>query len=185
MNDLNIKGNRAGQKYPFRIQLMRLAWSFGRMLFRMVPQPLHGPRRMLLRAFGAKLGRQVQVDHTATIYFPWNLEMGDCSAIGERAMIYSLGKIKIGEKTTISQGVHLCAGTHDYADPSLPLLTPPIVVEEQVWICADAFVGPSVTVGVGAVVGARSVVVKDVEPWTVVAGNPARFIRTHELKSGE
>ena len=111
---------------------------------------------------------------SVTVYFPWNLEVGDWSAIGEHAYIYNLGKIKIGEKVTISQRVHLCAGTHDYSDSAMPLLKPPIVIESQTWVAADAFVGPGVTIGEGVVVGARSVVVKDVEPWVVVAGNPAK-----------
>jgi len=182
MGDLNIAGNRAGQKYPLCVQLMRLAWGLGRILFRMVPRPLYAPRRVLLRCFGAKVGRKVNIANTATIYFPWNLEIGDWSAIGEYAYIYNLGNVAIGEKATVSQRAHLCAGSHDYADPALPLLTPPISVGDQAWVCADAFVGPGVGIGEGAVVGARAVVVKDVEPWVLVAGNPARAIKTRVLR---
>ena len=185
MDNLNIEGNRASQKYPLRIQLMRIAWSVGRILFRLVPRPLYAPRRSILRCFGAKVGRQVNVANTATIYFPWNLEIGDWSAIGERAMIYNLGKITIGEKATVSQGAHLCAGSHDFSDPATLLLKPPILIGDQAWVCADAFVGPGVVVGEGAVIGARAVAVKNVEPWTVVAGNPAHFIKKRELKRGE
>lgn len=181
MERLDIKQNRTGQKYPFGIQIKRLCWAFGRILFRFAPRPMYGIRRMLLRLFGSKVGAHVNVSNTVTIYFPWNLDIGDWSSIGEHAYIYNLGKITIGEKATISQRAHLCAGSHDYSDPVLPLLTPPIVIGEQAWICADAFVGPGVTVGDGSVVGARTVVVKDVEPWTVVAGNPARCIRKRVL----
>ena len=113
---------------------------------------------------------------------PWNLEIGDWSSIGEHAFIYNLGKVTIGSKTTISHRAHLCAGTHDYTDRSLPLLKLPITIQDSAWVCADAFVGPGVTVGEGAVVGARSVVVKDVEPWMVVAGNPAIAIKKREMK---
>lgn len=182
MDSLNIENNRAARKYPLRIQLMRLAWAVGKMLFRLVPRPLYAPRRIVLRCFGAKIGRNVNIANTVTIYFPWNLEIGDWSAIGEHAYIYNLGKIRIGERATVSQRAHLCAGSHDYADPALPLLTPPIVIGDQAWICADAFIGPGVSVGEGAVVGARAVAVKDVAPWSVVAGNPARFIKKRELK---
>jgi putative colanic acid biosynthesis acetyltransferase WcaF len=115
------------------------------------------------------------------VYFPWNLSVGDWSAIGENALIYNLGPITIGQKVTISHGAHLCAGTHDYRDPRMPLLKPPIRIEDQAWICADAFVGPGVVVGEGAVVGARAAVMKDVDPWTIVAGNPARFVRKRTL----
>jgi putative colanic acid biosynthesis acetyltransferase WcaF len=150
-------------------------------LFRLVPRPLYAPRRVLLRLFGAKVGSQVNIANTATIYFPWNLEIGDWSAIGEHAYIYNLGKITIGRKATISQRAHLCAGSHDYCDPALPLLTPPIVVGNEAWVCADAFIGPNVTVGEGAVVGACAVAHKNVEPWHVVAGNPAVFIKERKL----
>ena len=107
--------------------------------------------------------------------------MGDWSAIGEHAFIYNLGPIRVGSQVTISQRAHLCAGTHDYSDPTLPLLKPPIEIRDQAWICADAFVGPGVTVGEGAVVGARAVAMRDVEPWHVVAGNPAKFIKIREI----
>lgn len=182
MDNLNIEGNRASQKYPLRIQLMRIAWSAGRILFRLVPRPLYAPRRVLLRSFGAKIGRQVNIANTASIYFPWNLEVGDWSAIGEHATIYNLGKVVIGEKSTVSQRAHLCAGSHDYADPALPLLTPPISIGDQAWVCADAFVGPGVVVGEGAVVGARAVAVKNIESWVVVAGNPARVVKKREIR---
>jgi putative colanic acid biosynthesis acetyltransferase WcaF len=123
----------------------------------------------------------VHVYPSTRVYFPWNLTVGDWSAIGEEALIYNLGPVVIGQKTTISHRAHLCAGTHDYTRPDLPLLKPPIAIGDQAWICADVFVGPGVTVGEGAVVGARAVVVKNVEPWTIVAGNPARVIRRREL----
>jgi putative colanic acid biosynthesis acetyltransferase WcaF len=89
--------------------------------------------------------------------------------------------VTIGEKVTISQRAHLCAGTHDHTDPAMPLRKPPIEVGDQAWVCADAFVGPGVAVGEGAVVGARAVAVGDVEAWTIVAGNPARVVGKREL----
>ena len=181
MGNLDIAENRAERKYPLWVQLLRIAWAVGRIVFRLIPRPFYGPRRLLLRLFGAQVGKKVNIANTATIYFPWNLEIGDWSAIGEDAYIYNLGRISIGEKATISQRAHLCAGSHDYVDSTLPLLTPPISIGDQAWVCADAFVGPGVVVGEGAVVGARAVAVKNVEPWSVVAGNPARFIKKREL----
>ncbi|HEY6008458.1 MAG TPA: hypothetical protein VIU40_09070 [Geobacteraceae bacterium] len=117
------------------------------------------------------------------IYFPWNLSVGDWSAIGEEALIYNLGRVTIGERVTISHRAHLCAGTHDYTRPDLPLLRPGITIGDEAWVCTEAFIGPGVSVGAGAVVGARAVVVKDVAAWSVVAGNPARFIKQRELRS--
>ena len=185
MSELNIADNRAAQKYPPRVQVMRLAWAVGGILFRIIPRPFYAPRRVLLRLFGANIGLHVNIANTATIYFPWNLEIGDWSAIGEHAYIYNLGRITIGEKTTISQRAHLCAGSHEYRDPAMPLLTPPISVGDQAWICADAFVGPNVIVGDGSVIGARAVVCRDVDPQVVVVGNPATVIGTRELKESE
>ncbi|MDF7806287.1 hypothetical protein P4E94_02485 [Pontiellaceae bacterium B12219] len=182
MNELSIEENRSAQKYPLRIQVMRVFWGVGKIVFRCIPRPLYAPRRFLLRCFGATVGKNVNIANSASIYFPWNLEIGDWSSIGEGARIYNLGKISIGSLSTISQGAHLCAGTHDFSAPATPLLTPPIKIENQVWICADAFVGPGISVGEGAVVGARAVTVKDVEAWAVVAGNPAKFIKTREIK---
>jgi putative colanic acid biosynthesis acetyltransferase WcaF len=169
--------NRQEAKYTLAEQFKRVLWSLAWPLFRFSPRILFGWRNLLLRLFGAKIGRNVHIYNSATIYFPWNLEVGDWSAIGEHAFIYNLGFIRIGRNVTISLRAHLCAGSHDHTDPALPLLKPPIFVGDQAWICADAFVGPGVTVGEGAVVGARAVVVKDVESWQIVAGNPARFIQ--------
>jgi len=131
----------------------------------------------MLRLFGAHIGQEVHIYNSAMIYMPWNLAIDDWSAIGEDAYIYNLGPITIGKCVTISHRAHLCAGTHDYSMPDLPLLKPPIQILDQAWVCADAFIGPGVTIGEGAIVGARAVAVKDVEPWTIVTGNPARPIK--------
>jgi putative colanic acid biosynthesis acetyltransferase WcaF len=180
--DLEIQKNRETPKYSRPEIFRRVQWAFGQVCFRFSPRPCFGWRRFVLRRFGAAVGREVHIYGTAVIYFPWNLRSGDWSSIGEGALIYNLGPVTIGKQVTISQRAHLCAGTHDYRKLDMPLLKPPIAIGDQVWICADAFVGPGVTVGEGAVVGARAVVTKDVEPWTVVAGNPARPIKKRELR---
>lgn len=177
MTGADIQTNRTMAKYTAREQVLRLLWAAGQVVFRCSPRPLFGFRRWLLRLFGARIGQAVNVYPSSHIYFPWNLEMGDWSCLGEWSLVYNLGLVKVGERATVSQRVHLCAGTHDYRDPAMPLLKLPITVEASAWICADAFVGPGVTVGEGAVVGARAVAVKDVPAWTVVAGNPARVIK--------
>ncbi len=177
----DIASNRQQVRYSRQENLKRVLWAIVRPFFHFSPRVFFGWRNFLLRLFGARIGKHVHIYNSAQIYFPWNLEVGDWSAIGEYAFIYNLGPIHIGSQVTISQRVHLCAGTHDYTDPSLPLQKPPIVIGDQAWICADAFVGPGVTVGEGALVGARAVAVKDVEPWQIVAGNPARPIKKREL----
>lgn len=181
---LDIGGNRRSKKYSNKELCLRVLWGFGKILFRFSPRILFRARCLLLKAFGAKIGQSVHIYPSAIIYMPWNLVVGDFSAIGEDALIYNLGKVTIGNNVTISHRAHLCAGTHDYSDPLLPLLKPPIVLEDNVWVCAEAFVGPGATVREGAVVGAAAVVTKDVEAWTVVAGNPATAIKKRVLKTG-
>ena len=138
----------------------RILWALATPLFRLSPRPLFGWRRALLRLFGARVGRHVHVYPSARIYLPWNLTLGDAASIGEWALIYNLGPITIGDRATISHRAHLCAGTHDYRDPTLPLLRLPIEIGPQAWVCADAFVGPTVRVGEGAIVGAAAGVVE-------------------------
>ena len=181
MNQPVIEQNRSATKYSTAEQVRRILWMVGIVLFRWSPRPCFGFRRWLLKLFGAKVGLNVHVYPSSHIYFPWNLEIGDWSSIGEWALIYNLGKVTIGEQVTVSQRVHVCAGTHDYRDPAMTLLKPPVNIEDASWICADAFVGPGVTVGKGAVVGACAVVVRAVQPWSVVAGNPAKFIKQRSI----
>lgn len=117
---------------------------------------------------------------TVRIAIPWNLNLGEQCAVGDAAILYALGSITIGPRSTISQGAHLCAGTHDWRDPAMRLMKPPITIGADVWVCADAFVGPDVTIGEKAIVGARAVVMRDVAPRLIVAGNPAREIGRRE-----
>lgn len=182
--ELDINENRIDRKYTTKEMLLRILWYPGRLVFQLIPRPFFGLRCIILRLFGAKVGKHVHIYPSSTIYFPWNLEIGNWSAIGENALIYNLGKIIIGEKSTISHKAHLCAGSHDYTASSLPLLKPAIVIEDQVWVAAGAFIGPGIKIHRGAVVGACSAVFKDVAPWTVVGGNPAKFIKNREIKNG-
>ena len=114
---------------------------------------------------------------------PWWLSIGDHCSLGPRVTLYNLGGVSIGNQTVLSQDVYVCGGTHDYTDPTYPLIRKKIVIGNQVWIGAGAFIGPGVTIGEGAVVGARAVVMKDVPPWTVVVGNPARVLKNRQLNS--
>jgi len=173
---LDISSNRSARKYSQAELMGRVIWGAAGLLFRYSPRLLWGWRNLLLRIFGAKVGRNVQIHPSARIFLPWNLEIGDWSSIGFDALIYNLGPVTIGSKVTISQRAHLCAGSHDYRDPTMRLLKPLIGIGDEVWICADAFVGPGVTVGQGAVVGACAVVMRDVDPLAVMAGNPARKV---------
>ncbi len=134
-----------------------------------------------MRLYGARIGRAVRIYPDVRIIFPWTLDIGDEVTIGERVNLYGLGPIRIGDGTMVSQGVHFCGGTHDYRYCNLPLLKPEIRVGRGVWICADSFIGPGVTVGDFCIIGARAVVVKDIPPLTIAAGNPARVIKDRPI----
>lgn len=170
---LDVAGNRAARKWSARELAGRVLWDISHPLFAWSPRPLWGWRRFLLRLFGARIGREAHIYPTVRITIPWNVTIGDQSAVGDRAILYALGPITIADRVTISQGAHLCAGTHDYRDPAMPLQKRPIAIGPGAWICADAFIGPGVTVGAGAIAGARAVVMKNVEENAIVVGNPA------------
>lgn len=184
-NKLNIAANRKMQKYSGKENIKRAIWAIVYPLFRYSPRTFFGWRRLLLRIFGAKIGCKVNIYNSATIFMPWNLEIGDWSSIGEYVFVYNPGKVVIGSFSTVSHRAHLCAGTHDYTDPAMPLLKLPITVGDQAWLCTDTFIGPGVNIGEGAVAGARAVVVKDVPPWTIVAGNPAKPIKKRIIRNKE
>lgn len=181
----DIASNRRARKWTRKELLGRAAWEILRgPLFGWTPRPLWGWRRMVLRAFGAQVGSEVHLHPSVRIAVPWNISIADHSAVGDRAILYSLGPIRIGARVTISQGAHLCAGSHDWRAPDMPLLKPAITVGDDVWLCADCFIGPGVTVGANAIVGARAVAMRDVEPGTIVAGNPARVVSHRTMPQG-
>jgi putative colanic acid biosynthesis acetyltransferase WcaF len=150
------------------------------LLFRPSPRPLHGWRRVLLRLFGAKVGRGAMPYPSAIIWAPWNLTMGDNSTLGDGADCYSVARVDIGDHASVSQRAYLCSASRDVDDPDHPLMTAPITIERHGWVAAEAFVGPGVRIGEGAVVAARAVAIRDVPAWTVVAGNPAKPVRKRQ-----
>ena len=124
------------------------------------------------------MGKAAAVHSTTKILHPWLFEMGDWSNLSSNVVVYNLGPVKIGHHTVVSQDAYLCAGTHDYTVPTLPLRREPITIGSGVWVAAGAFIGPGVTVGDNTVVGARAVVMKDVPGNVVVAGNPAKVLKS-------
>lgn len=163
------RGNKLG-----RI-LWGLAWL---VLFRYTPTPFFWWRRAVLRVFGAKIGAGALPYPSVKIWAPWKLTMKDGSCLGPNVVCYCVGDIEIGEGVTVSQYSYLCTASHDYGtlDLPMPLLVAPIRIESHAWITTDVYIGPGVTIGKGAVVAARSSVVRDVAPWSIVAGNPAKKI---------
>ncbi len=161
--------------YPRSEVLRRELWRLVQAtLFRWSPRPLHGFRAGLLRFFGATVPEpsQVVVFPTARITFPWRLTLEPRSMVGPGVTLYNPGPITLRRGANLSQGCHLCAGSHDYRRWSMPLTARPIVIGENAWLAAEVFVGPGVTIGELCVVGARSVVVRDLPAATVCAGNP-------------
>jgi putative colanic acid biosynthesis acetyltransferase WcaF len=181
---LRIDLSRAHSSLSLRNRIGRAIWGVAwAILFRPSPRILHGWRRFLLRLFGAKIGNGVRIYPSAQVWAPWQLEMGDFSCLGPNVDCYCVARIRIESHAVVSQYSYLCSASHDYERADFPLITGPVVVGEGAWVAADAFVGMGVTIGVGAVVGARASVFKNVEPWTVVGGNPARFIKKRVLKA--
>lgn len=172
-----------GASFSLGHRLYRVAWGIAwALLARWTPPPLHGWRRLLLRAAGARIGRGVRVYGSASIWYPPNLSMADFSTIGPRVNCYCQGAVRIGTRAIVSQGAHLCAGTHDHSDPDFQLIVRPIAIGEDAWVAAEAFVGPGVTIGEGAVLGARAVAMRDCAAWTVHSGNPAVAIKPRILR---
>ena len=159
--------------------LWQLSWL---LLARWTPRPLHAWRVLVLRAWGARIGAGCLVYADAVIWVPWQLTMGDGACIGDRAEIYNVAPIALGARAVVSQQALLCAASHDHRRDDFPLTSAPITLGVRAWVAARAIVLPGVTIGDGAVVGAGSVVTRDVAAGCTVAGNPARVLRRAELK---
>ena len=155
----------------------RIDWSVIRFAFLLSPRMLYGWRNFLLRCCGAEIGTGVRIYPSVEVFAPWKLRIADQVTVGPHVRIYSVGEITIGPRTMVSQSVHLCAGSHDHQDATLPLLRLPIEVGSDVWVCSDAFVGPGVRLGDSCVVGARSAVFSDIAEGQVCGGNPAKILK--------
>lgn len=171
-----------GASFSLTNRIKRATWGVVYILFfRYSPRPFHRWRTLLLRLFGAKIGKGVHVYPGVKIWAPWNIQIDDHAGIGNGATLYSQDKIKIGKMAVISQGAHLSTGTHDYTKNGFPIHTKPITIGDRAWIAADAFIHPGVTIGEGAVIGARSVVIKDMPQWMVCSGFPCRPVKQRIL----
>ena len=169
---------------PMSDKFRRLLWAVVWLLFcRFSPVPFHGWRCFILRLFGAKVGRKTRVYPAAVIWAPWNITLGEHVTIGGGARLYSVDKIQLGDHVIISQRAYICTATHDYNQAGFDLSTAPIEMQAHAWVSAEAFVGPGVIIGQGGVALARAVVVKSVEAYKVVGGNPAKVIAERNLSA--
>lgn len=178
--DLSKYQNTLSRKHQFTRLLWNIVWF---VLARPIPKGFGSRwKGWLLNLFGAKIHKTAVIHSSVKVYYPPNLEMGAYSCLASEVDCYNVDHIKIGSHTTVSQKAYLCTASHDIYSSLNPLITAPIIIEDQAWVATNAFVGMGVTIGQGAVVGASAAVFKDVEPWTVVGGNPAKYIKKRELK---
>ncbi|RFM27394.1 putative colanic acid biosynthesis acetyltransferase [Deminuibacter soli] len=157
------------------VQLWWLTWFF---FFRTSPQFMFGFRRWLLRLFGAQIGKKVLIRPSCNITYPWKLTIGNYSWVGDEVVLYTLGPITIGDNVVVSQRSYICTGSHDYQAVAFDIYAKPIVIENEAWLATDVFVAPGVTIGMGAVVGARSSVYKDMPACMICIGNPAKPVKS-------
>ena len=169
---------RSQASFSFSNRLFRAIWGgVHLLLFRFSPKPCHRWRAMILKFFGAKLRKGVHVYPDVTIWAPWNLTMEEGACLGPGVECYNIAKVHIGARAIISQGTSLCTGTHDYQDPCFQLLAKPIHIGQEAWVCAQCFIAPGVSVGDRAVIGVRSLCLKDMPEGMVCAGHPCQVIK--------
>ncbi len=174
-----------GKKSPHsaRNRLARVSWGVVQAtLFRLSPRPAHRWRNALLRLFGADLHPTARVYPRARVWGPWNLTMGRHATIADDVDVYCVDRITIGERSVVSQYAYLCGATHDHTLRSRPLIPRPITIGNGVWVAADVFVGPGVTIGDDTVVGARSSVFNDLPAMKICTGSPAKPMRDRTFR---
>lgn len=168
-HDINVTfGNRTARALWGIVYLL---------LYRPSPRTAHGWRCMLLRLFGAQIGKGVHPYNSARIWAPWHLIMDDGSSIDDHVICYNVTTVHLGRNAVVSQHSYLCPGSHDIDRPGRPVIGSPIHIGNDAWVAVQCFIGPGVTIGDNAVVGARSTVTRDVAPDSVVAGSPPRLLR--------
>ncbi len=172
------KSSLIAPSFSFRFKVARFLWNIFQFFFiRWSPVPLFSYRNLLIRIWGAKLAPSARIYPSAVIWWPGNLALGSDSTLGPYVRVYNQGDINISDRVIISQFSYLCASTHDYNEPHHSLILAPIKIESNVWVCAEAFVGPGAQLSEGTVVGARAVISKKTAPWSIYAGNPAKKIK--------
>lgn len=170
--------------YAFRGRsafIVQLWWLVQGLFCNLSPQFMYGWRRFWLRRFGAQIGKNVLIRPSVKVVYPWKLTIGDHSWIGDDVSLYTLGEIEIGANSVISQKCYLCTGSHDYTKLSFDIYAKKIAIGDGVWIASDVFIAPGVTIGDGAVVGARSTVLHDLPGGMICYGNPAKPIKPREM----
>jgi putative colanic acid biosynthesis acetyltransferase WcaF len=172
-----------GPSFSLKNRIVRAIWNVTWcLLASWTPPPLRGWRRSLLRLFGAEVASTSWVYGSVRIWLPSNLRLGQYAVIGRGANVYNMSQVTLEDYAMVSQGAHLCTGTHDIEDVNFQLESRAISIGARAWVAADAFVGPGVRIGDGAVLGARGCTFRDLDPWTVYIGNPAQPLRKRNVR---
>lgn len=175
---------KGGPSFSLKSRILRATWNFVWFVAASWTPPfMHRWRRWLLIVFGAQMGWPTDVRGSARIWYPPLLVMQDGALIAERVRCYNQAQIIIGRFSLVSQGAHLCAGTHDVDDPNFQLVAKPICIGAYAWIAAESFIGPGVIVNDYAVLGARACTFKDLAKNTVYIGNPASPLRLRKSRT--
>jgi putative colanic acid biosynthesis acetyltransferase WcaF len=172
-----------GPTFPLSHRLFRVFWNLTWLLLASWTPPfLRAWRRWLLTVFGARIHPTANIYGSVRIWYPPNLTMGPYACLGPGVRAYCMAPISLDAYALVSQRAHLCAGTHDIEDPHFQLRVRPITIGHRAWVAAEAFVGPGVTVGEGAVLGGRGVAFQDLAAWGVYSGNPAVLLKERRIR---
>ena len=168
-------------QYSFGNRVQRQLWSVvWIVLYRPSPRIAHAWRAWLLRCFGAKLGPRCRFYPASRVWAPRNLQCEDTVMVADGAELYNPAPMLLASHAIVSQGAYLCGATHDYNDPKFPVVSFPMRLGRYAWVAARACVSPGVNLGDGAILGLASVATKDLEPWSIYAGVPARKVKERE-----
>lgn len=182
MNENSVWRKPYVSPYTLKDKLrMTLWWFISGCLFRTSPHKFNSFRCYLLRAFGAKVGSNTFIHSKATIWFPWNLEIGVHSGIGFDALIYNLDKVTIGDYSTVAHRCQVNTGSHDFADPTYKLITQPVKIGNNVFVGTDCYIAPGVLIGDMTIIGAKSVVVKSMPDNMICFGHPCKPIKPRSM----
>ena len=173
LSNFKLPPNFRGKNFIY----VQIWWAVQKIIFNNTPQFMYGLRTLLLRFFGAKIGKNVLIRPSVKITYPWKVSIGNNSWIGDDVVLYSLGEIRIGENSVISQKSYVCTGDHDYNDENFRIRSKPTIIEDEVWIATDCYISPGITIGRGSVIGARSSVFKNMPSNYVCIGSPCKPIK--------
>lgn len=170
--------------FSFKHKIRVYAWKLiNKTIFRIIPNQIRRPRIIMLNLFGAKIANNCYIHRNANIESPWNLTMGNLSHIGENCNVQCLNKIVIEEKCTIGRDCRLLTGSHNIDSLTFEMTTKPIIIKSGTWLTTGVSVMPGVVIGEFSVAYVNSLITKNIEPFSVIGGSPAQFIRKREIKN--